>query len=156
MEIRFLVDLSSYELSVVDHNFEVMTNLEAGGSTSATDCGNEEMSDSIRLPKNLLRTEESVENWNTDKNQKELLNSLAISPAEAHDIEIATVSQSDCDDWHERRKKILTTSVAHSILIRKRTFETLCKRLFEGEKITLTVTKMLQYGKRFQRNILIS
>ena len=52
MEIRFLVDLLSYELRVVDHNFEVMTNLEAGGK-SATDCGDEEMSDSIRLPKNL-------------------------------------------------------------------------------------------------------
>ena len=65
----------SYQLSVVDHNFEVITNLEAGGSKSATDCGNAEMLDSIRLPKNLLRTEESVKNWKTDKNQKKLISS---------------------------------------------------------------------------------
>ena len=140
----------SYQLSVVDHNFEVMTNLEAGGSKSTTDYGNAEMPDSIRLPKNLLRTEESIKNWKTDKNQKEFLSSLEISLAEAHDIEMATVSQSECDEWHERRKKILTASIAHSIFNRKRNFETLSRKLIEGKKITATVTKMLQHGKRFE------
>ena len=127
-----------------------MTNLEAGGSKSITDYGNAEMPDSIRLPKNLLRTEESIKNWKTDKNQKEFLSSLEILLAEAHDIEMATVSQSDCDEWHERRKKILTASIAHSIFIRKRNFETLSRKLIERKKITATVTKMLQHGKKFE------
>ena len=108
------------------------------------------MPDSIRLPKNLLRTEESIKNWKTDKNQKEFLSSLEISLAEAHDIGMATVSQSECDEWHERRKKILTASIAHSIFIRKRNFETLSRKLIEGKKITATVTRMLQHGKRFE------
>ena len=63
---------------------------------------------------------------------------------------MATVSQSDFDKWHERRKKISTASIAHSIFIRKQNFETLSKRLIEGRKITATVAKMLQYGKRFE------
>ena len=150
----------SYQLSVVDHNFEVITNLEAGGSKSTTDYGNAEMRDSIRLPKDLLRTEESIRNWKTDKNQKEFLSSLEISLAEAHDIEMATVSQSECDEWHERRKKILTASMAHSIFIREWNFETLSRKLIEGKKITAAVTKMLQHGKGLRlwlgRNILIS
>lgn len=85
----------------------------------------------------LTRTYEIV----LTENEQLFLDGIAVSQEQAEELEELTRKQSDCPEWHNLRKKRLTSSTFKDIVIRKKDFDTLTNRLTSSRKVQTAAMK---------------
>ena len=66
--------------------------------------------------------------------EKQYMEKLFITMEGSFELEKATRRQRGCELWFEERKTRITSSNAHKIFIRKRSFETLVTSLYNKKK----------------------
>lgn len=151
---KFLVGSPlSYQLAVVESNVLLITNIdEIENDLNLSDLPSV---DKIRLPLKLLPEEFVPKNWEKlTYREMMFLETLRIENIhEAKDVEFRTVEQANCPDWFEKRKSRITSSKAHDIFTRKKSFEILAQHLTtkkQDEELPEFTREALKHGKMYE------
>ncbi|XP_060607138.1 uncharacterized protein LOC132759387 [Ruditapes philippinarum] len=85
----------------------------------------------------LRRTYERV----LSENEQLFFDGIGVSQELAEELEQLTRKQSDCPEWHNLRKKRLTSSTFKDIVVRRKDFDTLTEMLSSSRKVQTAAMK---------------
>ena len=135
----------SHQLLPIDHNFEVLRNLNKSISTNLP----QQQQMLYELPCQISPLDYKLipKYWdNITEQENTFLETLKLSEKTAYILEQETVTQSSCSAWYQLRKNRLISSKAHLVHKRKRNHESLANDLLNPKpeaSLSSTVTQAL-------------
>ena len=142
----------SYQLTVVDFNFDILTNLSGVPDRLIPSVTSLEFP---QLPIQLITSDETCDNWQLIDSQKDILDTLRVRTLEsASEIEVYTENQRDCSEWFQLRKFRITSCNAYGVYSRKRQFDTLAKQIAKPsvplQNMPDVLRKKIKHGIKYE------
>lgn len=90
--------------------------------------------------------------WILTEEERSYIISISVSKETCIDLEQSTMKQSESKLWHYSRKRKITSSNPHKVLIRQKNFEFLISIFTQDHKIAVTtaVADALKHGKIYE------